>query len=62
MARCPHCDEEMDAPAGETLRLDELFDEEKVDVSTSVQQHVQLECQNCGAVLGYLGVGAATGN
>lgn len=62
MAHCPHCGEEMDVPAGELIKSNEFFDEEVVeDVSMSAQQHMQLTCRNCDAVLGYLAVGAATG-
>ena len=50
----------MDVPKGETILLDDFFTED-ADASISGQEHVQLECPHCGAVLGYLGVGAATG-
>lgn len=61
MTHCPHCQEEMDVPKGESIRVDEFLDSETEEVDVSVQEHVQLECRNCGAVLGYLAVGAATG-
>lgn len=40
---------------------DDFFPEDG-DVSISGQQHVQLACPECDSVLGYLGVGAATGD
>lgn len=62
MTHCPHCGEDMEVPKGRAIRTGDFFDEEEVDdVSLSAQQHMQLECRNCGAVLGYLAVGAATG-
>jgi ribosomal protein S27AE len=61
MTHCPHCGDEIEVPDGDMIRLDEFFEEDAEDVDVSVQQHVQLECPECGAVLGYLGVGAATG-
>lgn len=48
-------------PKGETIRAAEFFEEEAGDVAMSAQEHIQLLCRNCDAVLGYLGVGAATG-
>jgi hypothetical protein len=41
--------------------MDEFFDEEVKNVDVSVQQHVQLKCPGCKAILGYLALGAATG-
>lgn len=61
MTHCPHCQEEMEVPKGETILLDDLFTEEVEDVDVSGEKHMQLECRNCEAVLGYLAVGAATG-
>lgn len=61
MTHCPHCSEEMEVPEGESILLDEMFTDEAEDVDVSGQEHIQLECPNCGAVLGYLAVGAATG-
>lgn len=43
------------------LRMDEFFNEEAEDVDVSVQQHIQLNCPNCKAILGYLALGAAAG-
>lgn len=61
MAHCPHCEEEVELPNGKPLRVDEFFTDEADDVATSIQQHVQLECPECEAILGYLAAGAATG-
>lgn len=61
MTHCPHCGEDMEVPAANSLRVDEFFDDEIEDVDISAQEHIQLECKNCEAVLGYLAVGAATG-
>jgi NMD protein affecting ribosome stability and mRNA decay len=58
---CPDCGAENDYPAGETLLLDEIF-EDHIDVDAGAQEHVQLECPDCGAVLGYLGSAAAIGS
>ena len=52
----------MEVPNGNTILLDEFFSEEPDGVAVSGQEHVQLECPNCEAVLGYLAVGAATGS
>ena len=60
MTHCPHCEQEMEVPNGDTILVDDFFTED-ADASISGQEHVQLECPNCGAVLGYLAVGAATG-
>lgn len=60
--KCPYCGEVNDVPAGETILLDEVFDDSHPDVEAGVQEHVQLECLDCGAVLGYLGVAAAFGS
>lgn len=51
----------MEVPRGETILLDEFFDTDEVEVSLSGQEHIQLTCPGCEAVLGYLAVGAATG-
>lgn len=59
---CPYCGETNDAPEGESILLDEVFDDSHPDVDAGVQEHVQLECPDCGAVLGYLGVAAAFGS
>lgn len=59
---CPDCGEHNDVPKGRTILLEDVFDESHPDVTASVQEHVQLECRDCGAVLGYLGVGAAVGS
>ncbi|MCY4731976.1 hypothetical protein KY092_15550 [Natronomonas gomsonensis] len=61
MTHCPHCKEEMEVPNAATIRVDEFFSEEAGDIDVSAQEHVQLECPNCEAVLGYLAVGAAAG-
>ena len=61
MTHCPYCEEEIEAPNGKQLRVDEFFNDEADDVSVSAQEHVQLECRECGAVLGYLAIGAAAG-
>lgn len=61
MTHCPHCEKEMEVPEGNTILLDEFFTEEADGVDVSGEEHVQLECPNCNAVLGYLAVGAATG-
>jgi hypothetical protein len=61
MTHCPHCDEDIEVPDGEMIRLDEFFTEDAGDIDVSVQKHIQLECPECGAVLGYLGLGAAAG-
>jgi predicted RNA-binding Zn-ribbon protein involved in translation (DUF1610 family) len=61
MAHCPHCGDEMDVPDAELILLDEFFDDAGDRVAVSGQEHVQLECPHCGAVLGYLGTAAATG-
>lgn len=61
MAKCPSCEEDVDVPEGESLRLDEMFTEEVEDVDVSIQQHIQLTCPECDAVLGYLGVAGAAG-
>lgn len=61
MTHCPHCKEEMDVPKGSSIRVAEFFSEELEEVDVSAQKHIQLECRNCAAVLGYLAVGAATG-
>lgn len=61
MTHCPHCQEEMDVPEAQSLRVSEFFTEEAGDVEISAQEHIQLECPHCGAVLGYLAVGAAAG-
>lgn len=51
----------MEFPESETLRVSEFFTEEAGDIEVSAQEHIQLECPNCGAVLGYLAVGATAG-
>ena len=61
MAHCPHCQEEVSNPDGDVLRLGEFFKEEAEDVDVSIQQHIQLNCPSCEAILGYLALGAATG-
>lgn len=61
MTHCPHCSEDMDVPKGEIIKLDEFFDEGVEEVDMSAQKHMQLQCPNCDAVLGYLGIGAAAG-
>jgi Zn finger protein HypA/HybF involved in hydrogenase expression len=61
MTHCPHCQEEMQVPNGDQLRVSEFFSEEAGDIEISAQEHIQLECPNCEAVLGYLAVGAAAG-
>jgi hypothetical protein len=62
MGRCPHCREPVESAAGSFLMRGELLDSDEREVSVSGLEHVQLHCENCEAVLGYLGVGAATGN
>jgi hypothetical protein len=59
MPYCPHCETEVEAPAGETIKLEEFLT--GIGVDSSVQHHVQLECPDCESVLGYLGDAAATG-
>ncbi len=56
---CPYCESSMDYPAGETIRAQEFI--QGVDVEESIEMHVQLECPECEAILGYLGFGGATG-
>jgi hypothetical protein len=51
----------MEVPNAATIRVDEFFSEEAGDIDVSAQEHVQLECPNCEAILGYLAVGAAAG-
>lgn len=60
--QCPDCEAVNDVPAGESILLDEVFDDDHPDVDAGVQEHVQLECPDCGAVLGYLGVAGAFGS
>lgn len=61
MTHCPHCGEDGGMPKGETIRAAEFFEEAAGDVAMSAQEHIQLLCRNCDAVLGYLAVGAASG-
>lgn len=58
---CLDCGADNDAPHGRTFLLDEVF-ENSVDVEAGVQKYVQLECADCGAVIGYLGTAAAVGS
>lgn len=60
--RCPYCDATNEVPAAESILLDEVFDDDHPDVDAGLQEHVQLECPDCGAVLGYLGAAAAFGS
>lgn len=59
--KCLDCGKENEVPKGRTIHLDEIFDDH-IDVDVSVQEHTQLECRECGAVLGYLAAGAAIGS
>lgn len=59
--KCFDCGSENKVPKGRTIRVDEIFDGH-VDVDVSIQEHTQLECRDCGAVLGYLAAGAAVGS
>lgn len=59
--KCLDCGAENDSPNGTQLLLEEIF-EGNVDVDAGAQEHVQLECSECGAVLGYLGSAAAIGS
>jgi hypothetical protein len=49
----------MEHPTGETIKIDEFI--RGVDIGESLQVHVQLECPDSERILGYLGVGGATG-
>lgn len=62
MAKCPYCRELVENATGKYILREELLDADEPEVSTSGMEHVQLHCENCEAILGYLGVGAATGN
>jgi hypothetical protein len=57
---CLDCGEDTQ-PEGEVIMLEDIMDDH-VDVDTSIEQWVQLECGDCGAVLGYTGAGAAIGS
>lgn len=59
--KCPDCGTVNDRPKATQLLLDEIF-EGHIDVDASAQEHLQLECTECGAVLGYMGSGAAIGS
>lgn len=59
MPVCPACESEYEVPSGESILVDEFLDD--IDVDVSVQEHVQLECPECEAILGYLGVAAGVG-
>ncbi|MCY4731977.1 hypothetical protein KY092_15555 [Natronomonas gomsonensis] len=59
--KCLDCGADNDTPAGKQILLEEIFDG-NVDVDAGAQQHTQLECRECGAVLGYLGSAAAIGS
>lgn len=59
---CPDCGERTETPAGNRIRVEDVFDDAHPDVEAGRQEHVQLECPNCGAVLGYLGAAAALGS
>lgn len=59
---CLDCGAENEAPAAESILTDAIFEENNIDVDLSAQQHLQLTCSECGAVLGYTAVGAATGS
>lgn len=58
---CLDCGTENEAPGAETILMDEIF-EGHIDVDTSGQQHLQVVCTECDAILGYTAVGAATGS
>lgn len=58
---CPDCGDNSEVPAAEQIAVSEIFDGH-VDVDVSAQTHLQLECPECGAVLGYHAVGAAIGS
>ncbi len=59
---CLDCGAENEAPAAEVLLTDEIFEANNIDVDLSARQHLQLMCNDCGAILGYSAVGAATGS
>lgn len=57
---CLDCGHVNDHPAGRSIKISEAFSGD-IDVDLGAEDHVQLECTECGAVLGYIGVGAAVG-
>lgn len=59
---CPDCGERNESPAATTILLDTVFDDSHPDVEAGAQEHLQLECPDCGAILGYQGSAAAFGS
>lgn len=60
--KCPYCGEAIESPTPGTLLAEEFFsDAFEIDVSESVEHHVQLECPECDKIMGYLGLSGAIG-
>ena len=59
---CLDCGAESEAPVAESILTDGIFENSNIDVDLSAQEHLQLACGECGAILGYTAAGAATGS
>lgn len=59
--QCPDCENENPVPQGKAIHVSDFL-EGDVDVDASQAIYTQLECRDCGAVLGYHGIGAAVGS
>lgn len=58
---CLDCEAEFEYPKGKKILTGDIMGDH-VDVDASGQTHTQLECPECGAILGYLGYAAAIGS
>lgn len=58
---CLECGND-EPPAPKRILLDDILDDSHPDVDLSVQEHAQLECRDCGVILGYQAIGAAVGS
>lgn len=58
---CPDCGVDTGLPRGVSFDVDEALGDDNDSVTMAEQRHYQLECQDCGAVVGYTGVAAAVG-
>jgi predicted nucleic-acid-binding Zn-ribbon protein len=58
---CIDCGNKNEFPNGQQIHVTEFLQND-IDVDESMAFCTQIECRDCGAVLGYLGAGAAVGS